>query len=140
MLERVKIAWAVVCDYASLTVEGKVNVLGIFGEIKSGVIPVQIAQLFAVISYQVGADEYGTTHQARIVLGDATDDLATVEADLTVSKPPRSEAGGIINQLVGFGGVTFPRVGEYSVRVFVDGAEQVSVPILVHLVSEKEGV
>lgn len=127
------VKFAVLCDYANLTQEGKLNILGVFDEINPPTLPVTLPLFFLVVSYTASPAESGSQKLLRAILLDAEGhQVLSVEQSVTV--PVAQRAGSRINiqQVAGLAGVTFSRAGDYAASVLVNGEEKASVPLHVN--------
>jgi len=130
-----KLVLAVLADFASVTQDGKLNILGIFHELNPPVLPFPFPQMFLVASFEAEPAEYGKRHSMRVVLRDKNDDNAemlSLEGEVQTPKPARPEAVGYVNQAIGLSGVTFEHAGDYVFSILVNGEEKATVPLRVN--------
>lgn len=130
----VEVTLAVLCDYANITNDGKVNILGIFSEINPVMIPFPLPQAYLVASFSASPAEQGQERQVRLQLmsADGGAPLVSIANNVTVPPPPRVGARASINMMVGMAGLTFPTAGDYAFSVLVDNDEKASIPIRVN--------
>jgi hypothetical protein len=129
----VEVPIAVLADYANISQEGKVNVLGIFSEINPPVLPFVLPQMYLIVSFEAGAAEIGMQKHFRITLleQDGTELLA-LESEAVVPQPLRPGAHAYMNQVIGLSGITFDRPGDYAFQILVGGEEKRAVPLRVN--------
>jgi hypothetical protein len=124
---------AVLADYANVSQDGKLNIMGIFQEINPPVLPFPMPQMYLVISFSAGPAEFGTVRNIRIpLLHTDGEELLAMEAQMTVPKPNRPGSRAYINQTVGLAGVVFERPGAYAFSVLVGDDEKATVPLYVN--------
>jgi hypothetical protein len=124
----------VLCDYANITNDGKVNILGIFAEINPPILPWQLPQAFLVVTFSASPAEQGQQRHLRLQLlrADGGTPLISIENDVTVPPPPRPGVRASINLMIGMGGLIFPQIGDYAFSVLVDNDEKASIPVRVN--------
>ncbi len=124
---------AVLADYANVSQDGKLNIMGIFQEINPPVLPFALPQMFLVLSFSAGPAEFDTVRNVRIPLlhGDGQEILA-MEAQMPIPRPVRAGSRAYINQTIGLAGVTFPRPGDYAFSILVGDDEKATVPLHVN--------
>ena len=124
---------AVLADYASVTREGKVNILGVFTEINPLSFPVTLPQMFLVIVWQASPAESGTSRRTRVSLADA-DGKEILRMEQTLQVPTQSGPGTRpqINQLLGLSGVRFDHAGSYQFSILAEEDEKRSISFVVN--------
>jgi hypothetical protein len=65
-----KATLAVLADYANVTQDGKLNIMGIFHEVNAPFLPFPLPQMFLVASFKVESAEYGKEQLIRLALRD----------------------------------------------------------------------
>jgi hypothetical protein len=127
------VVFALVCDYANLSQDGKVNIMGVFGEINPPVLPLVIPQMYLVVNYLAGPGEFGHAKDSRIVLTKSDgEEVLVVEQTFNIPKPPRPGSKSLVGQIIGFAGVVFDVAGDYAFSIQVAGDEKGSVPLHVN--------
>lgn len=119
-----------VADYANLAESGKLNVMGIFREIRTKKFPTIHPEMFLIIGMNASPAEYGKKRNITIKLinADATQELVNMSHDIDVPKG----GGGRkveINHILRLQGVQFPSAGTYQFSVLVDNDEKGAIPI-----------
>jgi len=129
-----ELTFALLADYANVSQEGKLNVLGLFNRIWVQKFPAQHPQMHLVLRFLARAGEYGKTRQVTIR-------LITEDGKEVFSLPQNiaiGEGGGRpleINRILVMNNVVFSGPGEYSFRILVDDDEKGSVPVTLALKS-----
>jgi hypothetical protein len=82
---------AVLADFASITREGKLNILGIFDEINAPKLPVQLPIFYLVASYEAGPAEFETEKSTQIAVTDA-DGNVMVRLEQKITDPKYHES------------------------------------------------
>lgn len=123
---------AVTCDYANVSQEGKLNILGVSLGVDPPVLPYQVPQLYLVLSFEAGAAEFDTQKHVRIALleSDGTE-LFGLEGPIPVHRPDRPGSKAYINQVVALEGLYFEKSGDYAFHILVNGEEKRTVPLYV---------
>jgi hypothetical protein len=131
----VRVALALVCDYALIDQHGKLSVLGIFERIWVPRFPAVHPRLHLVLRLKGRRTEIGH-HPILIQLVD--DDGAEVlrgDGTVQIGEPPAGvlevEAGAVL-----VFDVPLERAGTYTFEIAVDGRHEVSVPIIVSQMAE----
>src|SRR5215217_4763717 len=62
---------AVLADYANVSQDGKLNIMGIFQEINATALPFPLPQMYLVLTFEAGPAEFGSEKQLRVVLVDS---------------------------------------------------------------------
>jgi hypothetical protein len=129
----VDVTVAVLADYANVSQDGKLNIMGIFQEINPPFLPFPLPQMYLVLSFSAGPAEFGTVRNLRIPLlhGDGQE-LLTMEAQMTVPRPNRPGSRAYINQTIGLAGVMFERSGDYAFSILVGDDEKATAPLHVN--------
>jgi hypothetical protein len=113
---------AVLADYANVSQDGKLNIMGIFQEVNPPALPFQLPQMFLVVSFEAGPAEFGSLKDVRIALLDSDgDEMLALEGQAEVPRPPRPGRRTYINQVLGLNGVAFPRPGDYEFSILIAG-------------------
>jgi hypothetical protein len=119
-----EVVLAVVCDYANVSMEGKLNILGVFQELNPQVLPYSHPQMYLVVSFEAGAAEVGQQKHFRIVLLDTDgNEILLMEVRLWL-KAARPGGRSYINQVVGLQLTTFQRTGDHAFHILVNGEEE----------------
>ena len=129
---------AVLADYANVSQDGKLNILGVFQEVNPVGFPAAVAQMFLVVSFEASAAEVGTQMNIRIALLEADGtEVMGMEGPIVVEPSPRPGSRAFINQIVALQGLTFQNSGDYAFHILVNGDEKRAVPLRVNDVPSK---
>ena len=119
-----------IADYANITGDGKLNVMGIFNEISAPNFPARHAKMHLIAKLDAGPGEYDQTRKLTIKLlnKDATQELVNFSNDIHVA---RGSAGQRVevNQILELRDIIFPSPGNYQFSVLVDNDEKGALPI-----------
>jgi hypothetical protein len=112
-----------ICDYASVTVEGKPNILGIFGELRPPALPWMVPVMFVVAQFEAHAPEFDQPRvvKVEIINSDATETVWRGEQTITVPRSPLSGIPATLNYILGISSVTFATADDYAVHISVNG-------------------
>jgi hypothetical protein len=116
---------AVLADYANTSKEGKLNILGVFSEINPPFLPLNLPQMYVVVSMEAGTSETGIEMPFRILLWDGDGkEILNIEQKVLIPTPSRAGARATINNIIGLAGVPFNKPGEYAFYIHVAGEEK----------------
>jgi hypothetical protein len=131
---------AVLADFASISREGKLNIMGIFDEINAPSFPVALPIFYVVVSYSARATEFETDKTLQIAL--QTEDgniLLRLEQAVRVPRPPRAGTRGTVNQVHALAGLPFEGPGSYEFVLSVDGHPEGAIPLRINAPVAGEG-
>lgn len=118
-----KVSFIHICDYATVSREGKLSIMGIFDRIFAQSFPAVHAMLYLAFEIELIPAELGRQFQIEIHLTDADGGkLLTANAEMQVD-PALAKAGDTVHlpQVLQFAGVQLPKAGRYSFHVFLNG-------------------
>lgn len=112
---------AVLADYANVSQDGKLNIMGIFQEVNPPELPFALPQMYLVVSFEAGAAEFDSLKHIRFALLDSDgNEMLALEGQVQVPRPDRPGSRAFINQVVGMNGVVFERPGDYGFAILVN--------------------
>lgn len=129
-----KVALALLADYANVTKEGKLNVLGLFDRINAPSLPWTHPQMQLVLSLEATPAEWDSSKKVEIKLLDADGNTKfTIGADLKV---PRGQSGRnvLINSIIAINNLRFDTEGDYIFHVLIGGDDKKAIPLRVNFV------
>jgi hypothetical protein len=131
-----EVTLAVLADYASLSQEGKLNVMGIFSEINAIALPFALPMTYLVVAFEAPPVEANTDKAVRLVLMD-NQGKSIFEIGQTLRVPPPARLGGGINLcgIYAIGGLQFEHAGAYQLSVLIGGVEKRCVSLYVNEVT-----
>ena len=116
-----EVKFAVLADYANITREGKLNVLGIFDVLNTPSFPTSIP-FYVVVSYEAGAAEFDSNKEIQIVLCDEDGNTKLkMKQVLRVVRPDKTGTLFSTNQIAGIVGFPFEKAGSYQFNILVNG-------------------
>jgi hypothetical protein len=131
--EALEVTLAVLADYANVSQDGKLNIMGIFQEINAPSLPFPLPQMYLVASFEAGSAEFDSQKHIRIALLDNDgDEMLALEGGVQVPRPPRPGSRAYINQVIGLQGITFERPGGYAFAILVGGEQKADVSLHVN--------
>lgn len=121
----------VLCDYASVSKEGKLSINGIFDEVRVTSLPGGLARAFFVATIQ-GAPH--TPYKLTLKLQHKNQDVLPAHNVDTLATGPNGK-NNIIVELVG---MNFPKEGEYEVKLY-HGDDEIGAIMLkvIHIKQEQ---
>jgi hypothetical protein len=129
-----EVGLAVLADFASTTAEGKLNIMGIFGEINAPTLPFVLPTVvYLVVQFDVSLAETGSEKSLQVRLMD-DEGRPIIDMHQPVTVPQAARPGGRvqINNVIGLGGLRFDRAGDYQFAVLVNGEEKKAIPLRVN--------
>ncbi len=132
-----KMTLALLADYANVSQEGKLNIMGVFDRIFLQAFPTLHPEMRLVMSFEFSAAELGRERRLEVKTLDA-DGAVIGEWSRMLPVPERpGEHTTVVNQILNIQGMPFERPGDYVFSILVDGDEKGSVPFKVELVSSQ---
>lgn len=123
-----KVRWAVLCDYANNTQEGKLNLMGVFNRIGAARYPAVHSSMALVIKFAVDPAEFGRKQSIIVQLADA-DGKRLFEAETEIVIERQSGGPQEFDNILTLNNVVFPHAGAYAFDVLVNNSAQYSVPL-----------
>jgi len=116
--EDIKLNFLHICDYASFSKEGKLNILGVFKDIKIRTIPAVHPQLF-IVSNIISIKHADFKETIKIIDDENNEIIKSLEFNLksASSRKEKQAEFGIVAQI---NNIKFDKVGQYKVEVFID--------------------
>lgn len=125
---------ALLADYANVTREGKLNVMGVFSLINAPALPWVHPQMQLVLELEAGPAEWDTQKDIEIKLLDAdANSILTAGGSIKV---PRGKSGRPvrIHSIMTFGNVKFDAEGDYIFAILIGGETKKHVGLTVNYV------
>ncbi len=123
-----QVTLALLADYANVTAEGKLNILGIFDRITVQELPAVHTQMHLVLRLESAPAEQSRNHDVEIRLQDPEGrTVVDVRGDLAPHGVPGRAAA--TNQILTFNNVQLNTAGTHAFVVTVDGAIRAEVPL-----------
>ena len=123
------VTFAVVADYANVSREGKLNVMGIFDRIFTRQVPARFPPMQLVVRLEADYEELDTEHAIRVQLADPDGEAVF---DIDGSFTPRGGQPGhktSVNHVLQLNNVPLKTTGTHRVLVWIDGALKREVPV-----------
>jgi hypothetical protein len=132
-----EVTLAVIADYANVSQDGKLNIMGIFQEINAPELPFPLPQMYLVLSFAAGPAEFDSVRDLRVsLLHTDGQELMRLEGQLQVPRPTRAGSRAYMNEAIGLAGITFYQPGDYGFSVLVGDDEKATVPLHVNDLSK----
>jgi hypothetical protein len=121
---------AVLADYASISIDHKLNIMGVFTTLTAPKTPVVHAQMKLVTQFEFDASEAGQ-HQMRVLLVDADGhELLSIGAVVAIQHPHDGRPA-LMNQIFDLVQLSFPAFGDYEFRIRLDDETVAEIPLIV---------
>src|SRR5437899_1694881 len=109
-----EVTLAVLADYANLSQEGKLNIMGVFGELNPPTLPFNLPTMYLVIGFAASPSEVGAEkHLLILLMNNEGRELLRLENGMNVPPPMRPGNPTYIQAILGLNGVTFEQAGDY---------------------------
>ena len=123
---------AVLADYANVTAEGKLNILGIFDRIAVAEFPAAHPQMHLVLRLEAHPAERDRMHDVELRLhGPDGETVFEVKGELEAHGPPGQTIA--TNQILTLSNLQLARPGGYTFVIFVDNDLKAEIPLGVEL-------
>jgi hypothetical protein len=125
---------AVLADYANVTGDGKLNILGIFDRINLVQIPAVHPQMHLVLRLEAHPAELDRSHNVEIRLHDPE---GTTIFEVKGEIIPRGDAGRPVstNQILTLNNLQLEKVGDYVFVVLINNDVKTEIPLAVEFVA-----
>lgn len=129
-----RITLGVTADFASLTADNKLNILGIYNEINPPRLPYVLTLLTVVLSFEADPSDYGKDRRIAITLRDPSDrDIVRPSlVQWSVPRPPKTNLRVSANHITGWTTIVLQQAGVHRVAIFVEGMEIRSINLTVN--------
>lgn len=127
----VEVSLAVLADYANVSREGKLNIMGIFDRIFARQLPGQFPPMQVVIRLEAHFAEMGREHTIQIQLRDPDGEtIFDINGNFT---PMGGQAGETapLNHIISLGNLPLKQAGGHSVVIWVDNDLKKEIPLKV---------
>jgi len=126
-----KVALALLADYANVSQEGKLNILGIFDRINAQNVPATHPQMQLIITLEADRVEADREHKVEIELIDADGNkLFSIGGNLKFSPPPPGEKVRL-NHIMQLNNLRFDHFGSYEFKILINNMLAGEVPLSV---------
>lgn len=114
-----EVVLAALADYANVSREGKLNIMGIFDRVNAAAWPFVLPQMQVVAVFRYAPPERGTTKHLELLLSDADgNDVLRIGAELVI--PPDAPLGGQVQQILGLQNIAFAHEGDYAFYIMLN--------------------
>lgn len=134
----VRVQFALLADYASVTTEGKLDITGLFNAIYADSLPAVHLQMRLVLEYVIEPGDPGTRKQvvARFLDPDGIE-LFRVEVEEPL--PAHAQIGPTRAQVLELTDVRFTKYGDHHFSISIDGQERATIPLRVTQPPARQG-
>ena len=119
-------------DYANITGDGKLNVMGIFRDITATSFPARHSSMHLVVKLAAELGEYNESRTLTVKLRDPDGvEIMSISGPIVISQPT---SGNIpeVNAILELKDITFPKSGPYQFVVLVDKDYKGDLPVYLH--------
>lgn len=129
---------ALLADYANVTAEGKLNILGIFDRINVSQIPAVHPQMHLILRLEAHPAERDRAHAVEIRLHDP-DGMTVFEVRGEIVPQGSATRAIATNQILTLNNLQLEKSGGYTFIVFVNNDLKTEVPLGVEVASDATG-
>lgn len=131
-----KATLGLLADYANVTNDGKLNIMGVFQVVNARNFPAVHGQMFLVLTLEAPPGEAGTKKEITVkLMSEDGKELFAMSHELLVPKVnPDPRMRGMpfeVNHILGFQTLRFETAGTYQFAVLVGGDTKITVPLRV---------
>lgn len=126
-----EVTFAVLADYANVSRDGKLNVMGIFDRVFARQLPSRFPPMQLVVRLEAQAAELDTEHAIRIQVADPDGNALF---DINGTFTPRGVDPGqavSVNHVIQLSDLPLQQTGLHTITVWVDGDRKREVPLQV---------
>jgi len=129
-----RVAMALKADYANVTIDGKLNILGVFSEVNPPQLPFVLPMMSIIIFLEADPGDYGVQKTIRLDLQNPNGRNVLPPLDFTVDVPaPASDQRPVsITQVTGLTSLVLQDPGEYRFVVSSQDQQIDSFPMTVN--------
>jgi len=125
---------ALFADYANVTKDGKLNLMGVFTIINAPALPWVHPQLQLVLQFEVGPDDWDTEKVIEVQLLDTDgNQLSAIRGNVKVTRPQVARPLQI-NSIMSINNLKFGKEGDYVFLIRLDGEIKRYIPLIVNYV------
>lgn len=123
--ENMDISLGVLSDYASVSQEGKLNIMGVFGEINPPMLPFALPIMYLVLTFEASPAEVDSDKTLKVALLDADGhQIFAMEQPMKVPQPKRPGSVVLMNAVMALAGIRFEKAGDYAFSILIGGDEK----------------
>ncbi len=126
-----EVSLALLADYSNVSREGKLNILGIFTQLRSHKVPAQHPSLQLVIQFNPAMADRGREHQIEIsCMGpDGGERIFELKGSFVIPSHSGSSTPPNVSQILDIKNLTFKEFGGHTFAIFVDNDLKAQVPV-----------
>jgi hypothetical protein len=126
-----KVMLAVVADAANISVDDKLNILGIFQSLSASSVPARHPQMVVVVCLTAEPSERGRSYNMDVVMVDEDGKTVQQFPPMPFTVPPEGPSRSTtIRALAEIRDLIFPKFGEYTLDILVDNHAEGRVQIV----------
>lgn len=126
-----RVSLALLADYANVSREGKLNIMGIFDNVNATSVPTAHGQMQLVLTIEGSAAEAGKDHPMEIELISPTKEpVFKLNGSIHLGKVPTG-APAKANSTIQLNNLVFRQFGRYYFVVTIEGAVREEIPFTV---------
>lgn len=124
------VVFAILCDAANVSQEGKLNMLGSFAKINATVFPARQPEMNLVVRMEASPAEVGMEKKLEVTIMDEDGHkVSGFGADIVVPTQKKSGEPVQMVTIMRIVDTVFPKQGRYAVYVLIDGKTEFTIPL-----------
>jgi hypothetical protein len=129
-----KVTFAHLCDYATISREGKLSVLGIFGAVNVPVLPKTHPMMYLVFEIEFSTAEFDRDLKFEVKVADADGGpIAAIQGKFRIGGKIVAGETPKVPQVLPLANLPIAKAGNYQFSIFLNDAHQMDVPFAVKL-------
>jgi hypothetical protein len=130
---------ALLADYANVSRDGRLNLMGVSNIINARTLPWVQPQMHIVLQFEVGAADWDTERGVEVQLLDADGNrISAIQSNVKVARPKVAKPLQV-NSIFAISNVRFNKDGDYAFVVRLDGQIEREIPLRVNYVPPPSG-
>lgn len=119
-----KLVIRLLADYANITPEGKLNVMGVFTDVNAVGYPARHPRMFVVLKFAPELGELDQTKTLKVKMEDADGKtIHSISLPLEIKRNAQGQRGDA-SFIIELNDIVFPKPGTYEFVVYLDDNEQ----------------
>lgn len=119
---------AVLADYSNVSIEGKLNVLGVFDIIRAKNFPTVHRSMQLVMTFEAPRSEINTNKNIQVKLIDSDGkQIFEIGRQFTLTSGASDEMMIKSNNILSLNDIVFEKAGDYAFSILINGEEKKSV-------------
>ena len=134
-----EVTLALLADAANVSREGKLNILGAFGNINANKFPIRHPEMRLVLRLEASPAEAGMQKKFEVKVLDVDgQQVGGIGGEFNVPSPPQTGRRIQMQTALRITDAIFPKEGDYIFAVLIDNKTEAEIPLSLTLIKEGE--